>query len=113
MRRARRGEEALVARRLERSIGRVHRVGLTSHQPYFYVDHRIARDHTTRERSLHTLLHRADELPRHGASHHGVFEDEARAARKGLDVQDGHAELSMTARLLLLLALHALHGAGD
>ena len=57
------------------------------------------------------LLDRGDELAGDGAAHDLVDELEARAPLERLDAEGAHAELPVTAALLLVLAL-GLGGAG-
>ena len=70
-----------------------------------HVDDRVAEDPTGRHGFLDALLHGRDIGPRDGTTDDLVDELEPASTGHGLDVDDAYAELTVSARLLLVLAL--------
>ena len=80
---------AMGRRRLERHVGGVDRVGLAVDQGDPHVHDRVAGEHALLELGSRALLHRGDELARHGAAHHLVDELDPGSALQRLDLEAG------------------------
>src|SRR4029077_14342008 len=93
---------------LERHFARVHVVVRPILHLYLHVHHRVAGEHAVLERFLHSLLHRADVLPRDHAAHDVVLEYEARPGLARLHVDDHVPVLAAAAGLADELPLDVL-----
>src|SRR5262249_44357458 len=94
---------------LERHFTRIDVVRRPVHQLHLHVHHRIARQDAVLERFLHALLHRPDELARHGAANDLVLEHEAGARLARLEVDNDVAVLAAAAGLADELPFDVFH----
>ena len=85
-------------------FGAVHGVVAAVQQGGFQADHRITGQHALLSGKADALFNSREEVLRHAAAEHLLFEDDLLAVA-GLEVDDDIAELAMTAGLLLMTAL--------
>ena len=93
------------ARGLEGHVGGVDGVGLAVVQGDGDVHHRETEQGALGHLGLDALVHRPDELARHGAAHHLVDELVARPAFEGGDLDLADRVLAVTARLFHVASL--------
>src|SRR5258705_4886540 len=93
------------SRHLELHLAGVHGVVRAVEQLHLEVDERVAREDAAFGRFMDSLLDRGNELARDRAADDPVFELDAVAARNGRDAHPAIAELSASARLLLVASL--------
>src|SRR6188508_1855858 len=72
---------------------------LAVHQRHPEINQGIAGEYALGQLTANTLLHRLDELPRHGSTDHLLSEFEARPAFQRLDLHHAHRVLTMSAGL--------------
>ena len=100
------------ARGLEGHVGGVDGVGLAVVEGDGEVHHREAEQGALGHLGLDSLVHRPDELARHGAAHHLVDELVARPAFEGGDLDLADRVLAVATRLFHVASL-GLRGGGE